>query len=107
MSVLLTVSLKIYTDSSAAKSITTRHGPGKSSKHIALRYLFVQDLVRTGVVMMRKVSTTEMSSDCLTKYVSRDVLHHHLIAIGIVTRAVNNFGFSKGYENIRLPHKVI
>ena len=80
------VAMKIFTGSSAAKSISTRHGPGKQSKHISLRYLFVQDLVRSGATTIKKVGTEDNHSDVLTKYVGVWILLHHLTALGIERR---------------------
>ena len=49
------VHLQIMTDSMAAKAIAARQGVGKHSKHIQLRFLYVQDLVATNQVVIRKV----------------------------------------------------
>ena len=44
-----------YTDSSSAKSITSRRGVTRKTKHIELRQLFVQDLVANGTLQVTKV----------------------------------------------------
>ena len=37
----------VFTDSTAGRSIATRFGAGKKTKHVELRYLYMQDLVRS------------------------------------------------------------
>ena len=76
-------SLKLHTDSSAAKSISNRFGPGKQTKHIALRYLFVQDLVRSGILSVAKINTLLNFSDCLTKYITGETLRRHVSQLGL------------------------
>ena len=43
------VNMIVFTDSTAGRSIATRFGAGKKTKHVELRYLYMQDLVRSGV----------------------------------------------------------
>ena len=42
--------ITVFTDSSSAKTIATRLGRSKKTKHIAPRYIYVQDLVKEGLV---------------------------------------------------------
>ena len=51
------VNMIVHTDSKAGRSIATRFGAGKKSKHIELRYLYIQDLVRSGVLAVKKIHT--------------------------------------------------
>ena len=60
--------ITIYTDSTAGKSIATRMGVGKNTKHIQLRYLYVQDLVQHGLLRIAKVDTKNNYADLMTKY---------------------------------------
>ena len=46
-----------YTDSTAGKSMATRFGAGKRAKHVELRYLYVQNLVQSGLLQARKIGT--------------------------------------------------
>ena len=43
------INMIVFTDSTAGRSIATRFGAGKKTKHVELRYLYMQDLVRSGV----------------------------------------------------------
>ena len=55
----------IYTDSAAGKSMATRFGSGNKTKHIELRFLYMQDLVARGDLQIRKVHTAENCADPL------------------------------------------
>ena len=57
-------------DSSAAKSIASRVGLGKV-RHLKVKYFWIQDMVKTKRVQLRKVPGTENPADNLTKPKSR------------------------------------
>ena len=80
-----TCKIMIFTDSTAGKSMATRFGTTRKTKHIELRYLYMQELITSGLVIIKKVLGTNNPADILTKYVSKDVLHKHLNAVGILT----------------------
>ena len=65
--------------------MATRFGTTRKTKHIELRYLYMQELVTSGLVIIRKILGTNNPADILSKYVSKDVLHKHLNAVGILT----------------------
>ena len=46
--------ITLYTDSSAGKSISNRWGTIRKTKHIELRFLFVQELITIGIIVVRK-----------------------------------------------------
>ena len=50
------VILKIHTDSRAGKSIASRMGLQKRTRHIQLRFLFIQHLVENGMVQIVKIA---------------------------------------------------
>ena len=79
----LGVRLKLSTDSSTAKSITSRHGPGKNTKHIQTRYLYMQELVQSGILIVIKEKTEEKCADPLTKYVDVQTLQHLIGRMGM------------------------
>ena len=69
--------ITINTDSSAAKSITTRFGVTKQTRHIDVRFLYVQELAHEGCILCKKILGTTNPSDILTKYkTTNDVLKH-------------------------------
>ena len=59
----------LYTDSSAAKGISSRRGLGKV-RHIELNKLWLQDQVARGRVSIRKIKGEDNFSDSLTKHSS-------------------------------------
>ena len=84
------VNIRIHTDSTAGKLMATRFGTSKKTKHVQLRFLSIQlrflfiQLVASGVVSIKKVSGTSYPSDVMTKYSTKDVLHRHLMVLGII-----------------------
>ena len=75
--------IRIHTDSTSGKSIATRIGSSKKAKHIDLKYLFIQQLVQSGILSIHKISTHDNSADILTKYVPAEVLDKHLYMAGV------------------------
>ena len=73
-----TVKINVRADSTAGKAIASRFGAGKKSKHIELRYLYMQELVQRGVLALRKVGTLFNCSDV-------GLLKSHLTRLGVVS----------------------
>ena len=76
--------LLVYTDSSAGKSIATRLGVSKKTRHIDLRFLYMQQLIKSGIVQLQKVAGTINPADLLTKYVDADTLGRIRDQLGMV-----------------------
>ena len=60
------VKLRIWTDSSAAKSIASRTGIGRT-RHIDVSYLWVQEIARMNFTRLKKIDGRDNVSDVLTK----------------------------------------
>ena len=75
--------IKIHTDSSSGKSIATRIGTGKKTKHVELKHLFIQQLVALNHLRIIKIHTNDNPADIFTKYVSADTLQRHLHSVGL------------------------
>ena len=54
------VNIRTHTDSTAGKSMATRFGTSKKTKHVQLRFLFIQELVASGVASIKKVGKPPM-----------------------------------------------
>ena len=67
------VMLHVHTDAEAAKGIASRTGLGKT-RHIAVHYLWVQERVRNGDIVLHKVKGTVNPADLLTKYLSAPIM---------------------------------
>ena len=78
------VQIVAYTDSTAGKSMATRFGAGKRTKHVELRYLYMQNLVQSGLLQVRKIGTKFNPADVLTKYVSTETMHNLIGKLGLV-----------------------
>ena len=77
------VHLFIQTDSTAGKSMASRYGTSRKTRHVQLRYLFVQELVTSGMITIRKVLGTLNNADILTKYVNKETLARHVSTFGL------------------------
>ena len=78
------VTLEIQTDSSSAKSIAKQYGTSRKTRHIKLRYLFMQDLVQSGIPKITKISGDANPLNIWTNFPQVDLLRRHLQRIGIV-----------------------
>ena len=74
-----------HTDSTAGKSMATRFGTGKKTKHVELRFLHMQNLVQMGLLKMAKIHGQQNPADLMTKYVATDVLSRLLTHLGVVS----------------------
>ena len=82
--------LTVYTDSSSGKALASRLGLTRKSKHVQLRFLFMQDLVASGQLKPSKVPSERNPADVLTKYLQASTLHKLLPKLGVMTRAVDS-----------------
>ena len=69
--------IHVFTDSSAARGVANRLGLGKL-RHLDVRLLWVQEMVRSGRVQLRKVRGDVNPADMLTKPKSAKDLHIQL-----------------------------
>ena len=67
----------LYTDSTSATSLASKLGVNRRSRHIALRYLWIQDLRQAGEVDIKRVTTHENPADIYTKLLPAPVLRKH------------------------------
>lgn len=75
--------LDVHTDSSAAKSMSTRRGFGKA-KHISRGYLWIQQRVRDAELKVRKCGTLENVADIGTKHLPAAVVEKHIKACSLI-----------------------
>jgi hypothetical protein len=57
------VNVDVHTDPSAGKSIAASHGTSKKTRHIQLKYLYVQDFIASGIVKLHKIHGERNLSD--------------------------------------------
>ena len=76
----------VFTDSNVGQSIASRFSASRKTKHVELRFLYVQELVASGMVRIKKVLGKLNPADILTKYIAKDTLHRHLPTFGFAMR---------------------
>ena len=62
----VTTQVRVWTDYNAAKTIASRRGRGKT-RHVELRYLWLQEMTKSGRVKMRRIPGEHNLADHLTK----------------------------------------
>ena len=82
--------LTVYTDSSSGKALASKLGLTRKSKHVQLRFLFMQDLVASGQLKLSKIPSERNPADVLTKHLQASTLHKLLPKLGVMTRAVDS-----------------
>ena len=85
--------LRVGTDASAAKSLASRRGAGKA-RHIEVRWYWLQEEVRTGRVILKKVSGEWNPADLMTKYLNSKTIGLRLGALGLEAQWVRDEGES-------------
>ena len=75
--------LEVLTDASAAKGIASRRGLGKT-RHVAVHFLWVQERVKNGDLVVSKVWGGDNPADLLTKYLTRDKMDKCMLTFGLV-----------------------
>jgi hypothetical protein len=85
MPIDMEVEMTVESDSSAAISSQLRGGMGRM-KHVELRHMFMQQLVKEKRMKLRKIPGEENSSDLGTKYLERLTFEKHRRAAGLRSR---------------------
>ena len=62
----VTTQVRVWTDSNAAKAIASQRGLGKT-RHVELRYLWLQEVTKSRRVKMRRIPSKQNLADHLTK----------------------------------------
>ena len=76
---------RVGSDSSAARSVASRHGLGKL-KHLELKHLWVQDATRRGRVTLGKELSEDNPADLLTKHLAEEKASRFLEKLGFSFR---------------------
>ena len=84
--------MKLWTDSSAAKGIANRIGLSKRTRHIAVHYLWLQERVEAGELVVNKIAGEKNPADIGTKHVTKDVMEKHLAKIQVENKSKEDGG---------------
>ena len=74
--------VRIWVDSAAAKSVASRVGLGKM-RHMEVKFLWLQQAVRDGRVVLKKVPGQQNPADILTKPLGREDIANKMARIGV------------------------
>ena len=77
------VMLTVFTDSTAGKSLASRFGTSKKTRHIDTRLLYMQELVTRGQLRLKKVLGTENLADMGTKYLNSESILKLMNYVGL------------------------
>ena len=94
--------IPVGTDRSSAKAIMQRLGPGRRAKHSEVQTLGVQQLVKTGLISLSKVSTLEICADVLTKHAPRAVLDKLAGMMGYTFPGEESAKFQRTRASVRI-----
>ena len=68
----------LYQDNQGALMMANAQKPTKRSKHMDIRHFALQDWVNCDLLTLRRITTAENYSDCMTKPLPRNLLYRHL-----------------------------
>lgn len=77
------VTLELCSDNSAARSVLGRLGAGKKTRHIAIKFSWIQRYVRERILKVLPTAGVDNESDIGTKYLSYDKIVKILTNIGM------------------------
>ena len=76
------ITMELNVDSSAAKAFASRRGAGKM-RHIEVRWFWLQEEVRSGRVIVKKVQGIYNPADLMTKYLTSKEIRDRLEWMGM------------------------
>ena len=84
------VDLTVFTDSSSDQALASKLGLTRKSKHVQLRYIFIQDLLASGQLQPSKIPAGKNHAAMLAKHLPASTLHKLLPKLGVRTRAADS-----------------
>ena len=91
------VHIDVLSDSSAARGMCQRHGTGKV-RHLDMRFMWIQQVIRDKEVLLKAVPTDDNLSDMGTKNLPSDKLEKFKLLIGLA---------SLGAQGWRRPEAIV
>lgn len=77
-------SIPLHVDNEGAEALAKNPEHHTRTKHIDTRYHFIRECVTTKKISVHHVASRDMVADTLTKPLSRVLLEHHRLLMGIV-----------------------
>ena len=75
--------IRLYSDSQSAIHLANNSTFHSKTKHIQLRYHFIQLVLENGQLKLEKIHISQNPTDMLTKVVTREKLSSYLVSIGL------------------------
>ena len=98
---------QLHLDASAAKAMAERTSIPNRVKHMAIRFLFLQQMVKEKQIMLRKVPGEKNRADLMTKPVTRGVLEKLRPHLGLAVLALPLVEGASPLEEDILQHAVV
>ena len=76
------VSVEVFVDSSAALAVAARRGNGKL-RHVRVSEMWIQEVLRDGIVSYKKVAGSRNPADLMTKHVAAPLATQHIESMGM------------------------
>ena len=93
--------VKIHTDSSG-KSIATRIGTGKKTKHVEPKHLFIQQLVALNHLRILKTHTNNNPADIFTKHVEQKHCNVTYTALDCMSNTIHALASDEATQTVSL-----
>ena len=74
----------MFIDSQSAIHLAKNSALHSKTKHIQLRYHFIQSILEDGQLKLEKIHTNENPTDMLTKVVTREKLNSYSALVGLL-----------------------
>ena len=81
--------LSVFTDSSNGKALALKLGLTRKTKHVQLRFVFMNDLLVNGQPQLCKIPACKNPAAMVTKHLPASTLHKLLPKLGVRTRAAD------------------
>jgi hypothetical protein len=94
------VTIRVWTDSDTGRSVASRRGLGRL-KHVELRFLWVQEIVKSGRLRLMRVKGTENIADHLTKSITGGEMARMMAEAGATVMWKEESGMHGGEEKMR------
>eukprot|EP00969_Alexandrium_andersonii_P193193 8532940-Alexandrium_andersonii.AAC.1 len=75
--------LRVWTDSSSARALAVREGPGRM-RHIDVTRMWIQEILLAKRATLHKIDTRLNTADIGTKYLKKDDFQRHARNLGLV-----------------------
>lgn len=74
----------VYEDNQSCLKMVQNTNPNKRTKHIDVRYHFIKDYIKRGVISCQYCCSEEMIADALTKPLNRTKFEKFRLMMGLV-----------------------